>query len=270
MGDKICGLELKKPIAQFIFFTFLIAWGCEGVLIVGGLLGLLDGTVGTILHFVLIAMGAGFAPAYSIFIVLMKHEKIRGLKEYISLLLKTPKVMWTISTTVIFGIVRLVFYFVVSQYVGPWYLFIVLLPLTVLGGGFEELGWRGFLQPALEEKLSFIPACLLVGVIWAVWHLPLWIVPNTSQSTMNFLMYLAHCVVFSFVLGALLKMTNSVIAVVIAHAWDNVLGGVFTIQMLTGVMDTKLAIAYLLQIALAIAVVSYINKKKKSLRTASS
>ncbi|WP_417493859.1 CPBP family intramembrane glutamic endopeptidase [Maricaulis sp.] len=36
----------------------------------------------------------------------------------------------------------------------------------------EELGWRGWLQPRLAG-LGFWPMCLLIGVIWGVWHAPL-------------------------------------------------------------------------------------------------
>ena len=44
----------------------------------------------------------------------------------------------------------------------------------ILSGGLEEFGWRSFLQPALEKKFSFLPASLITGIIWAIWHIPLW------------------------------------------------------------------------------------------------
>jgi membrane protease YdiL (CAAX protease family) len=37
----------------------------------------------------------------------------------------------------------------------------------------EELGWRAFLQPWLQRRLAFGPACLVLGLVWAVWHTPL-------------------------------------------------------------------------------------------------
>ena len=36
----------------------------------------------------------------------------------------------------------------------------------------EELGWRGFLLPHLVERIGFTGACLVSGLIWAVWHYP--------------------------------------------------------------------------------------------------
>ncbi len=54
--------------------------------------------------------------------------------------------------------------------------FISLLGSTVVYGGEEELGWRGILQPALSKKITFPLAALACGVIWALWHLPLWFI----------------------------------------------------------------------------------------------
>lgn len=42
-----------------------------------------------------------------------------------------------------------------------------------LAGALEEFGWRGFVQPRLQERWSALTAALLIGVVWAVWHLPL-------------------------------------------------------------------------------------------------
>jgi membrane protease YdiL (CAAX protease family) len=55
------------------------------------------------------------------------------------------------------------------------------LPLLVLGPLSEELGWRGYAQDRLQARWSPAVASLIVGVVWALWHLPLFLMPGTSQ-----------------------------------------------------------------------------------------
>ena len=58
--------------------------------------------------------------------------------------------------------------------------------VTFAGGGNEELGWRGLLQPALEKKFSFPLATVITALVWVAWHLPLWLIPGTSQSQISY------------------------------------------------------------------------------------
>ena len=55
-----------------------------------------------------------------------------------------------------------------------------LLPVTVIGifvgipsAIGEEIGWRGFMLPALCERLGEVKTLFVTGLIWAAWHLPL-------------------------------------------------------------------------------------------------
>jgi membrane protease YdiL (CAAX protease family) len=47
---------------------------------------------------------------------------------------------------------------------------VLLVPESFVGFG-EEYGWRGYLLPRLMP-LGETPATLVIGVIWALWHLP--------------------------------------------------------------------------------------------------
>lgn len=44
---------------------------------------------------------------------------------------------------------------------------------AVFGGGNEELGWRGFMLPALQARHSPLVASLIIALAWSFWHLPL-------------------------------------------------------------------------------------------------
>jgi membrane protease YdiL (CAAX protease family) len=61
---------------------------------------------------------------------------------------------------------------------GPWYWLAldVLLTYVLLlfgGGGLEEPGWRGFALPLLQKRYSPLRSSLILAVIWAFWHWPL-------------------------------------------------------------------------------------------------
>jgi uncharacterized protein len=51
--------------------------------------------------------------------------------------------------------------------------YLPILIIWTLAGVGEEPGWRGFALPRLQEGLTPIGATLLLGVLWAFWHLPL-------------------------------------------------------------------------------------------------
>jgi len=62
--------------------------------------------------------------------------------------------------------------------------FIVLGSLqSLLSATGEEIGWRGFLVPALARTMSFGRTALLSGMIWAAWHVPLIVFADYNAGT---------------------------------------------------------------------------------------
>jgi membrane protease YdiL (CAAX protease family) len=53
--------------------------------------------------------------------------------------------------------------------------------LTLAAGIGEEFGWRGFLLPRLQARHNALVSGLIVGVAWAAWHVPLFLIEGTSQ-----------------------------------------------------------------------------------------
>jgi len=56
----------------------------------------------------------------------------------------------------------------------------------------EEIGWRGFALPRLLERFRPLPASLLLGVLWAAWHLPTFFLQGTAQSHFPFPAYVLY------------------------------------------------------------------------------
>ncbi len=53
--------------------------------------------------------------------------------------------------------------------------------LTIAAGIGEEFGWRGFLLPRLQSRHNALVSGLIVGVVWAIWHIPMFFIKGTNQ-----------------------------------------------------------------------------------------
>lgn len=103
----------------------------------------------------------------------------------------------------------------------------VLANMFILGGT-EELGWRGFLQPRLQERMSVLTAGLGIGVLWWAWHLPLFLGhENFVLELVPFLRYTVFVIGASTVFGAFVNVTGGrVLPLMLIHASTN-LGALF-------------------------------------------
>lgn len=69
-------------------------------------------------------------------------------------------------------------------------------------GPVEEIGWRGFALPILQRRFVPFWAGLVLGVIWAGWHLPAFLLSGTPQSNWGFFPFFAGSVACSIILTA--------------------------------------------------------------------
>ncbi|MFL0167612.1 CPBP family intramembrane glutamic endopeptidase [Candidatus Clostridium helianthi] len=73
-----------------------------------------------------------------------------------------------------------------------------LLVILIFGGPLgEELGWRGFVLPILQEKYSQLLSGVIVGVIWTCWHIPMFLFH--IQGYDNFIVYLLQTISLSII-----------------------------------------------------------------------
>jgi len=101
---------------------------------------------------------------------------------------------------------------------------IFLFALLLSGGLNEEPGWRGFAQPHLNERYGAVPASLLIGVVWAGWHAPYFVIPVTPHSSfplVNTLGWVGGILTLSILLGWLYNNTGSLLLVMVLHAMAN-------------------------------------------------
>jgi uncharacterized protein len=92
---------------------------------------------------------------------------------------------------------------------------------TLLGAPLgEEPGWRGYALPRLEERFGPVGATLLLALLWATWHLPLFLIPGwTTSPVWTFVLILVGVSVIMTTAVNLARF--SVIAAIATHAAFN-------------------------------------------------
>jgi membrane protease YdiL (CAAX protease family) len=118
----------------------------------------------------------------------------------------------------------------------PWYQVLPALAMALFLGPIEEFGWRGLALPLLQRRFTPFPAGLILGVIWAVWHIPAFLIGGTPQSAWSFAPYFAGIIAGSVIMTALFNDSRgSLLTAVLIHfqlnnpiwpdaqPWDNLL-----------------------------------------------
>lgn len=101
-----------------------------------------------------------------------------------------------------------------------WYLPIILFVKALVFGGIEEIGWRYFFQPTLQEKLPYLVSTLCTFVAWSLWHLFYFYIDG-SLTTIHLLPFLLGLLSNCFILSAIYTQTRSLWLCVMTHALIN-------------------------------------------------
>ena len=168
----------------FLLLTFAWSW----IFWIVGLNHLSDGiNQETIGKFIKLFFAGVYGPTVS---AVLTTIIFGGFKEVLNLLKKL--LIWSIPLKIYLFIILLPIIFVVIG-IGLYNLFIgdigsfdtmafLSIP-AILWAGFyagplgEELGWRGFLLPEFQKRYSNLKSAILIGLIWFIWHIPLFWAP---------------------------------------------------------------------------------------------
>lgn len=111
----------------------------------------------------------------------------------------------------------------------PSILFATLFPFI------EELGWRGYVLDRLQEKHNALISSLILGIVWSLWHLPMFFIRDSYQASLGigtpaFWLFFAGIIPLTFVFTWIYNNTNrSTLAVILFHAMVNFTGELFTL-----------------------------------------
>ncbi|SHJ91647.1 hypothetical protein SAMN02745216_02541 [Desulfatibacillum alkenivorans DSM 16219] len=198
----------QRDLIPFFAMTFFIAWGVLGLYIFAPdtmtrMFGNLTG--GHPLFYL-----AVYAPAISALILVLYRHGIQGVRSFLSRLL-----LWRAS---IYWYVMLVFIVPLVFYIGAFFkqgalenlfpfasatAYLSALCLMAVKGPIEEIGWRGLALPMLQRRMAPIWAALLLGIIWALWHLPAFMLSGAPQSAWALTPFLVGTVALSIIVTPL-------------------------------------------------------------------
>ncbi len=104
---------------------------------------------------------------------------------------------------------------------GPLILVVATLISTPVQAG-EEIGWRGYALPRLAKRIGFRLASIVVGVIWACWHIPQFFLVAADTYQQSFPVWAAEVTALSIAMTWLYAHTNgSLLLMMLMHAAVN-------------------------------------------------
>lgn len=105
-----------------------------------------------------------------------------------------------------------------------WYVIVAAIVLSTVVGGQagEEIGWRGYALPRLAARFGLGGGSVLLGLIWACWHLPLFFIPGIDKYGQSFLVYVLQVTALSVAIAWLYGHTNgSLLLAMLMHSAVN-------------------------------------------------
>lgn len=223
--NALTTLVKRHPLSAFLILAFGLSWSAV-IFYRLGLLPVPIFTFGPSLAAVIVAgMTGGRAGLKALFSRLFRWRV--GLRWYsVALFAPLPLFVAIISINVLFGAPV-----PTATQLAAWpslFGFFLGLVLSPFGGAWEELGWRGYALPKLLSGRSWLAASLILGVLWAVWHLPILITGQIPWP--NLLAIMGMSIIFTWLFN---NTQGSVLMAFLFHASIDAYGEFF-IPMFSG------------------------------------
>lgn len=225
------------PLVTFVVIAFLISWSAWAVVLFGG------GEPGRGLFATALWLVGGFGPPLASIIVSGTVAGWTGVRDLLGQL-RRWRVPWRYYVAALllpglFAAIVVTVDVVVRSVRTPLpgleevgLLMVVFVVNTLVTGGPEEIGWRGFMLPRLQRRWSALTASLLLGGIWMAWHAPLFLLPGMTQLDWPVVPYVTM---------------GFAIAVVFTWLYNATRGGLLFAVLLHGSFNTWLSSVWILR-----------------------
>lgn len=233
---------MKKRSNLILFFVITLAWTW-----ICGFIPVILGITGTPIGTFIFYFGGGAPSVVGLFIVFLTYSRAER-RDYFKrcFSLKYMEWKWPLIVFSIFSIISTVCIYIGVNILGydmpgmdyihaiignPLMVPLVILISLVSGPLNEEFGWRGYALDKLIVRFGFLKASLLLGFIWAIWHLAWYFTPGQAQynllqdSLFDALMMVPSLMLLSvFVSFVYIKTKRSILAGALVHMFGNLLG----------------------------------------------
>ncbi|MFT7652075.1 MAG: membrane protease YdiL (CAAX protease family) [Candidatus Azotimanducaceae bacterium] len=123
------------------------------------------------------------------------------------------------------------------------------LLFLLLAAGFEELGWRGYAVESLNSNRSYFEATAIFGILWSLWHLPMFFIPHSYQAKLLeedlflVLNFFVSIVPLAFIISWFCKKNGgSILGAVLIHSIINFTQEFFLVSPYTKCIQTLVLI----------------------------
>jgi membrane protease YdiL (CAAX protease family) len=216
-----------RDLIEFFLLTYIVSWffWIVAAAISGGIasppfgLGVLSGS--------LFLIGA-VTPSLVALLLAARADGRAGALALLRRIIEFPKsARWYIFAVTYFVAIKFAVALVYRVATGawppfsqtPWFIMLVAIVFSTPVQAGEEIGWRGYALPHLAKQLGLARAGIILGVIWACWHLPFFFIPGSDNYGRSFPVYLLAVTALSVAMAWLYWRTNgSLLLVMLMHA----------------------------------------------------
>jgi uncharacterized protein len=218
----------RHPIVSYFVFAYAFTWGFIGIFLIGlkvplnGLTNVFVIAGPTVAALVATALCLGGPGVVQL---LKRLVLVRVNVFWYAFALIIVPLLFVVGTIVLPGAIA-AFAPVPADVIGQAPLTFVLV-WFVGGPLLEEIGWRGFALPRLQRRLNPTVASLILGLLWAVWHFPLYLLPafaeqNGGLSFTSLALYTVSVLAMTFVFTWVFNRTRgSLFIAVLLHTAIN-------------------------------------------------
>ncbi len=215
------------PLINFFLLTYAVTWSffiATGVALssvsVANRTGILQ----------LLILPGVFAPAMVAIAMTARADGRAGVRALLQRMLQwRVGARWFVLATGYMVAIKLTVALIQCLLTGAWPRpgdMLYVLPLAIVVStpvqAGEEIGWRGYALPRMAAQFGLARASILLGLIWAIWHLPLFFIPGTDTYGQSFVVYALQVTPLSVAFAWLYWRTNgSLLLTMLMHAAAN-------------------------------------------------